>query len=223
LLFKWKRSLTNFLEKPIHQSVLIHALLVFLFTTLTVLDQKTIDQTFEFTIVESEVKQIKKQPKVVINATKDKAITKKPKKKLRQVYGLKRKAQTSKEGTVVAKKGNTLTKKEDDKILRKDDPDSLPEPAEEFLLTSMPRALEEFRPDYPKWAKDQGITGSVIFEILIDKYGKVRKATLLKSLHPELDALAKEAMMKFKFKPAYIEKKPAAVKIKYAIRYVLET
>ena len=86
----------------------------------------------------------------------------------------------------------------------------------------MPRAIKEFRPDYPRWAKEKGITGSVIFYILIDEKGKVRQAKLIKNLHPELDQLAKQAIYRVEFKPAYIENEPVAVRIKYAIRYVLE-
>jgi protein TonB len=87
----------------------------------------------------------------------------------------------------------------------------------------MPRALKEIRPEYPSWAKEQKIFGSVIFEILIDKEGRVREAILLKGLHPELDKMAKEALLRFQFQPAFIEKEPAAVRIQYAIKYILES
>lgn len=211
------------MNRALSQSLTIHSFIILLFLSMMLIDKQTIVEKFTFDIIEKEVVTISKKPKVIINAEKEKAPIKKAKKEQREVFGVKRKTITSKKGSVQAKVGNTLTKKEDDKVLRDDESDSLPEPAEEFLITSMPRALEEIRPIYPKWAKEQKISGSVIFEILIDKKGNVRQANLLRGLHPELDKLAKDAIMKFKFKPAYIEKEPTAVRIKYAIKYLLES
>lgn len=211
------------MNRALTQSLTIHFFLVALFISMMLIDKQKIVEKFTFDIIEKEVVTISKKPKVIINAEKKQAPIKKAQKEVREVFGVKRKTMTSEKGTVQAKVGNTLTKKEDDKILRDDESDSLPEPAEEFLITSMPRALEEIRPIYPKWAKEQKISGSVIFEILIDKKGKVRQANLLRGLHPELDKLAKDAIMKFKFKPAYIDKEPTAVRIKYAIKYLLES
>lgn len=179
-------------------------------------------ETFNFTITEKEIITVKKKPKIVVNASK-KSVSKEVKKKVREVFGGKRKSLVdNKKGTTNLKVGNTLTKKEDNKILRDDEDDSLPEAADEFLITAMPRAINEIRPKYPKWAKDQKISGSVVFEILIDQKGKVRSLKLLKGIHPKLDTLAKEALSKFEFRPAFIKDKPVAVRINYAIRYNLE-
>ena len=159
-------------------------------------------ETFNFTITEKEIITVKKKPKIVVNASK-KSVSKEVKKKVREVFGGKRKSLLdNKKGTTNLKVGNTLTKKEDNKILRDDEDDSLPEAADEFLITAMPRAINEIRPKYPKWAKDQKISGSVVFEILIDQKGKVRSLKLLKGIHPKLDTLAKEALSKFEFRPA---------------------
>lgn len=211
------------MQKTLSQSFLIHAFILMVFFMLSYMDKnKTIEQ-YNFDLVEKEIVKLKKsKPNIVINADKKQAV-KKAVKKTRKVFGVKRKTMTSSKGNVTAKVGNTVTKKEDNKVLRDDESDTLPEPAEEFLITSMPRAINEIRPDYPQWAKEQGITGSVIFEILIDKEGKVRQAKLLKGLEPRLDKSAKEAIMKFKFRPAYIEKEATAVRIKYAIKFILES
>ena len=211
------------MQKSLSQSFLIHAFIVMIFLVLTYMDKNKTIELYNFDLIEEEIVQLKKsKPNVVINADK-KQVLKKAVKKTRKVFGVKRKTMTSAAGSVAAKVGNTVTKKEDDKVLRDDESDTLPEPAEEFLITSMPRAIKEIRPVYPKWAKEQKITGSVIFEILIDKEGKVRQAILIKSLEPRLDRSAKEAIMKFKFKPAYIEKEATAVRIKYAIKFILES
>lgn len=211
------------MQKTLSQSFLIHAFILMVFFMLSYMDKnKTIEQ-YNFDLVEKEIVKLKKsKPNIVINADKKQDV-KKAVKKTRKVFGVKRKTMTSSKGNVTAKVGNTVTKKEDNKVLRDDESDTLPEPAEEFLITSMPRAINEIRPDYPQWAKEQGITGSVIFEILIDKEGKVRQAKLLKGLEPRLDKSAKEAIMKFKFRPAYIEKEATAVRIKYAIKFILES
>lgn len=213
------------MSSTLAQSLLIHGVIVGFFLAATLIDKDKVVKTFEFDLVEKEVVKLKKQNKVVINAQKPKpkAVKKVKKVRVREVFGVKRNTLISEKGSVQAKVGNTLTKKEDDKVLRDDEADSLPEPAEEFLVTSMPRVLEQVRPQYPKWAKEQKIIGSVIFQILIDKRGKVRQVKLLKGLHPKLDALAAEAMKKFKFKPAFIEKEATAVSINYAIKYILES
>lgn len=212
------------MTRSLSLSLIIHGIIVALFISLIFIDKKKVIQTFNFDIVEKEIVSIENsKPKIVINAAPKNETKKVAAAAPREVFGVKRETLTNEKGTVTAKVGNTLTKKEDDKVLRDDESDSLPEPAEEFLITSMPRALKEIRPEYPLWAKEQKIAGSVIFEILIDKEGDVRQVTLLKGLHPELDELATKAILKFKFKPAYIDKKPTAVRIKYAIKYLLES
>ena len=212
------------MNKAITFSLIIHGAIVSLFMLAYNFEkQKTVSE-FKFELIEKEITTIQKKPKVVINAKKaTKKVEKVQKKKVREVFGVKRKTLTSRKGLVQAKVGNTLTKKEDDKKLRDDEDDSLPEASEEFLITAMPRAVKEVRPKYPKRAKEQQISGSVIFEILIDKQGIVRQVKLLRGLHPELDKLAQEALMQFVFRPAYIEKEKAAVRIKYAIKYLLES
>ena len=211
------------MNKALTESLVSHLLIIFIFVIILSMNKREVIETFNFTIVEKEVIEINKSPKIVINADTSLPIQSKTQKKIREVFGVKRNTLTSDKGTVTAKVGNTLTKKEDDKELQDDESDSLPQAAEEFLITSMPRAINEVRPEYPKWAKEQKVSGSVIFEILIDKNGDVRQAKLVRGLNPKLDQLAKAAILKFKFKPAYIEKKPAAVRIKYAIKYLLES
>jgi TonB family protein len=211
------------MNNSLTHSLVIHAFVVGFFVVIMSVDKEKIVEQFNFEIQEKEIVNLNRKNKVVINAKKDSLVSKKNNKKIREVFGVKRNTIISKKGSFEAKIGNTITKKEDDKVLQDDESDSLPEPAEEFLITSMPRAIEEIRPKYPTWAKKQGLSGSVIFEILIDKNGKVRKAKLLRGLHPKLDKLAQDAIKRFVFKPAYIDKEPTAVRIKYAIKYILES
>lgn len=210
------------IKKAVQKSLLIHLFIVLFFILLLSFKNNNPLREFEFSIVEKEAMPIKKKPKIIVNSTKPSDLKKMQAKSKREVFGLNRKAQVDPNSKVEVKLGNNLNKEEDEKILNKNDPDSLPQAAEEFLITSMPRAINEVRPEYPRWAKEQKISGSVLFEILIDGKGDVRSAKLVRGLHPELDELALRAIVKFKFKPAYIENETTAVRIKYAIRYVLE-
>lgn len=204
---------------PYISSVAIHLAFLALFALLFYLDKPINNQDLTFTVVE-KFKVVEKIKPAVLQVNKPQVRPKTQIKK-RQVYGLSRKSVTSEAGVSV-KKGNTIAKTPDTKKLNKDDEDSLPIPADEFLITAMPKVVEEIRPIYPPAAKKQGIEGKVVFEILIDGTGKVRQVVLIKSLGEEFDLAARDAIMRFKFRPAMMEDKPVAVKVKYAINFVLE-
>lgn len=206
-------------SKSLKQSIGIHSAVVLLFAALFYLETPNKKGEVNFIIIE-KFKVDPKQAAPAIKITKPK-VKKKPLKKKRQVFGLNRKSINTVKGTSV-KKGNTVAKTPDAKKLKKEDEDSIPIPADEFLITSMPAVIEEIRPSYPPLEKKQGIEGKVIFEIIIDNKGIVREAKLLKSLGENFDQAAKAAIMKFKFRPAMMDKQAVAVKIKYAINFVLE-
>ena len=86
----------------------------------------------------------------------------------------------------------------------------------------MPRVKSEFRGKYPEQAKNEGIEGKVILEILIDGNGNVRKATLIDGPGYGLNKAALEWIKKFKFEPAYIGDREVAVVVQYGINFVLE-
>jgi len=216
LHFKSKELLTN---KPLQISLGIHSVLIILFSIALFFDQKEEKQVLNFTIVENfKVAPQAKAPVLNIQKTKNQP---KPVQKTRKVYGLSRKSVTQKSGVDV-KLGNTVAKTPDDLILNKDDADSIPIPTDEFLISSMPKVLNEIRPKYPESQKKLGKEGKVIFEIIIDASGTVRSANIVQSLGFEFDQAAKEAMMKFKFRPAMMDQSAVPVKIKYAINFVLE-
>lgn len=99
--------------------------------------------------------------------------------------------------------------------------DALPGATEEYLVTQMPRLLSEVQIPYPPGAKERGVTGAVVLDLLIDEKGVVRQVTLVSGPDEELNRVAIEAIKRFRFAPAEIEKKPVAVKIRYAYRFVL--
>lgn len=140
--------------------------------------------------------------------------------KSRQVFGVSRKAVTSEEGLDV-KQGNTLAKAPDNEKLRPTDEASLPVPTEDYLVTQMPQLEKEIVIPYPPDVKKRGIQGVVTMDLLIDSGGNVRKVDLVDGPDPELNSAAVSAAMGFKFKPALIQDKPVAVRIRYAYKFVI--
>jgi TonB family protein len=211
------RSNESLINKPVSLSLGIHSVFLVLFAIFYWLDQEPAPKELKFTVVEKFKVVPKAAPVVEVKKPKPKKI----KKAKRKVYGLNRKSVTSSKGVDV-KRGNTLATTPDNKKLKKDDEDSIPIPTDEFLISSMPKVLEEIRPDYPLDAKKEGIQGSVIMEIIIDAKGIVRSTNIIRSLDPRLDQAALAAMKRFKFRPAMMDDSAVAVKIKYAIKFVLE-
>lgn len=85
-----------------------------------------------------------------------------------------------------------------------------------------PRPKAIVKPRYPDIAKQAGIEGTVILQLLVETNGKVLKAKVLKSLHPELDKSAIDAAYRTTFYPAKQRDKPVKVWVSYPIRFVLE-
>ncbi|MBL7716134.1 MAG: TonB family protein [Bdellovibrionales bacterium] len=139
----------------------------------------------------------------------------------RGVFGASRKSITSDTGEAV-KAGNTVAKEVDDKKLTAADADSLPIPADEFLVSEMPKLEAEVRIPYPPQAREKKVQGAVVMDILIDAEGRVRQASLVSGPGAGLNEAALEAVKGFKFRPARIQTQSVAVKIRYSYRFVLE-
>jgi protein TonB len=145
--------------------------------------------------------------------------------KPRSVFGVSRKSLTADAQDTAApdiKAGNTVAKAPDQEKLRDDDADSIPIPTEEYLVSEMPSLAQEIRIPYPPDAKQKGIEGPVVMDILIDSQGRVREARLLQGPDESLNQAALAAVKGFMFKPARVQDKPVAVRIRYAYRFVLE-
>lgn len=138
-----------------------------------------------------------------------------------EVFGISPKSVASDQGETV-KAGNTVAKAPDQEQLRPGDPDALPIPSEDYLVTNMPALLSEVRVPYPRESKKKGIQGAVVMDLLIDASGKVREATLVEGPNQELSAAALAAAKGFRFTAALIQDKPVAVRIRYLYRFVLE-
>jgi len=143
----------------------------------------------------------------------------------RAVFGLSRKSLTASaenQASPEVKAGNTTAKGPDLEKLNPDDADSLPIPADEYLVSEMPVLLNDFRAPYPAEAKKKGVEGAVVFELLIDATGRVRQALLLDGPGSGLNEAAAQAVSNLVFRPARVADQAVAVKIRYAYRFVLE-
>ena len=98
---------------------------------------------------------------------------------------------------------------------------SLPQPMPMFRLTETPRFLHKATPVYPENMKVIGKTGVVKLSALIDKTGKVRKVTIIKSAGDAFDLAAVNAIKRSTFIPAKIHGRPVAVLLKVPVRFML--
>lgn len=216
------------------KSLVIHGGLALLFWGSVWLSNLSFQKKKEFFSVPIELsvpdepaplKEIEKKKPVVIksvNTPKEKIDRSKKKKVVRQVYGASRNSMTTKEKIGISiKKGNTLAKEVDKKILREDDVDALPTPTEEYLVSQMPQVLFEVKPKYPEEAKALRKEGEVILNVLVDGNGNVRQVKVIEG-EEIFRREAVSAMKKFKFKSATMEGKSVAVRIRYTLKFVLE-
>ena len=102
------------MNKSISHSLMIHFFVIGVFALMIMTNKKKTIETFSFEMIEKKAVTIKKCPKIVINGAKTAPSKKSETKKTRAVFGVKRKTLTSEKGSVQAKIGNTLTKKEDE-------------------------------------------------------------------------------------------------------------
>ncbi len=93
---------------------------------------------------------------------------------------------------------------------------------EDYEVSELPVLLNEVRIPYPPEARSRGIQGPVLFELVLSSNGEVSSAKVLDSPAPELTDAAIFAVRKFRFRPARINDKPVAIRIRYTYRFILE-
>jgi TonB family protein len=76
-----------------------------------------------------------------------------------------------------------------------------------------PQPLRPIRPSYPEPARRTTRSGTIMVRALIDSDGSLVEPFVLRSLHPDLDAAALEALRNARFKPATVEGKPVSAMI----------
>jgi TonB family protein len=89
------------------------------------------------------------------------------------------------------------------------------QPQQQELKVLVLNPIKTVYPVYPEHLKKEGIAGEVIVWAWIDEQGNVkiqgRPHHILRSLHPELDELATEAVKNWKYAPLLIHGKPRGV------------
>jgi len=86
-------------------------------------------------------------------------------------------------------------------------------------LDAMPKPVEQFSPGYPESLIEEGIEGNVVVDFFIDPEGKVRCPGIHKSLHPEIDAAAYNAVQQWKYEPPMKDGKPSWTRARLPMRF----
>ncbi len=212
VLKPWQISLS------FHVGVLAFFLILLYFSKMQ--SEPVVIQDFVVPINVQNLNKEEEKPKVIlksINEEKPSTAAEKP----REIFGANRNSLTDSSQEIASKKGNTITKDVDSKVLTDADASQLPNPTDEYLVSEMPQVITEVRPTYPAEARAKQIEGSVALNVLIDNQGVVRQVTFIEG--PEIfRGGALEAMKKFRFKPAFVTGQPVAVRIRYVLKFKLE-
>ena len=89
-------------------------------------------------------------------------------------------------------------------------------------VEKQPQPIKQPQPKYPELAQRAGIEGNVWVKILVDKEGKPKKVTIVKSDAEVFDESAKEAAMNSLFTPAVMNNGPVACWVVIPYRFKLK-
>ncbi len=91
-----------------------------------------------------------------------------------------------------------------------------------IILERPPELVYKHKPEYPRFAKNAGLEGSVWISVLVETDGSVADARVYKSsTYASLDQSALEAAYKNKFRPAIQNGKAVKVWAAYQVQFVL--
>jgi protein TonB len=146
-----------------------------------------------------------------------------PSKPVPLVVGISMSSTTS-AGGFAAPVGNTVYGKTGDKAT---DPKevkaySAPKYVPVYQVDTEPSVASEVKVPYPDEARRAGIEGTVTLSITIDHEGRVVKATVVKGLGYGLDEAAREALLRFRFKPAVKNGESVSTEMKYSYTFLLD-
>jgi protein TonB len=105
--------------------------------------------------------------------------------------------------------------------------DILGETKDRLAMTSdsvdqLPKALSRPQVDYPENARKRGITGYVMFKMMIDASGNVQNIKVVESFPKGVfEEKAKTAVKDVRYKPAYYQGEPVDIWVKRKIRFEL--
>ncbi len=90
------------------------------------------------------------------------------------------------------------------------------------IYDNPPILLTEIAPEYPAAARQLGIEGMVILELIVEKDGTVSSVTVTKSVHPLLDNAAIKAAYNVVFSPAMSRDLPIRSYVTLPVRFLLQ-
>ena len=131
---------------------------------------------------------------------------------------------TTTAGSFAAAVGNTLYGKTEKKAA---DPSevkaySAPRYMPIHQVDSEPSVASEVKVPYPEEARRSGVEGTVVLSITIDTEGTVVVAKILSGPGYGLNEAARDAIKKFKFKPAIKGGEAVSTELKYSYTFVLD-
>ena len=146
-----------------------------------------------------------------------------PSKPVPLVVGISMSSTTS-AGGFAAPVGNTVYGKTGDKAT---DPKevkaySAPKYVPVYQVDSEPSVAGEVKIPYPDEARRAGIEGPVVLSITIDNEGRVVKAVVISGPGYGLDEAAREALLRFRFKPAVKNGEAVSTEMKYTYTFLLD-
>jgi len=112
--------------------------------------------------------------------------------------------------------GNVIIEPEDIRI------DEEVEPPDFVAIEQQPVPVNQSTPTYPEIALKAGMEGTVYVKIWVDKEGKPKKVTVLKSDAEIFNQAAIDAAWKWVFTPAMMNNGPVAVNVTIPFRFKLK-
>jgi TonB family protein len=96
------------------------------------------------------------------------------------------------------------------------------DPAEDAFVPFDEPPVPIFRPDpaYSEWAREQHVEGRVVLHALVGQDGRVRRVTVIQGVWG-LTENAQEALYRWKFRPAHVNRQPVAVWVEVPFEFRL--
>jgi protein TonB len=91
-----------------------------------------------------------------------------------------------------------------------------------YQVDSEPQVMSEVKIPYPEEARRAGVEGTVTLSITIDPDGKVVAAKVISGPGYGLDEAAREAIKRFRFKPAIKGGEKVSTEMRYAYTFLLD-
>jgi len=96
-----------------------------------------------------------------------------------------------------------------------------PAPRVEDIFTDV-QLIREVKPAYPQAAVAAELEGEVTLEGVVGVDGRIREVTVVRSVHPLLDAAARKAWQQHEYRPARRNGRPEPVKIQKKFQFILK-